>query len=202
MLKFTGQSGARIAKAAIVSFALILAGCKGSEHRSDSRPAGNARQNIRTAAQSQKPLPPCPPGVAPKLQSATTSRRHHQVVLSWNPSTSSTGPQDKSLGYCLYRSDKPIPAKKIAECRNCELISPTPIMSTGCVDVDVEDGQTYFYAVLAVQAGKRDPSLFSNKAKAPIPRKRPGPHPPNSYPLCREPSPTNQVPSTPTVSNR
>ncbi len=188
-----GQAAMRATKAAMACLALILAGCRpSSEQRAEAQPA-YVRRSSPIEAQPAK-LPPCPPGLPLIIPPIATAR--HQVVLSWNPSTSATGPLDKSLGYCLYRSEKPIRAKKLAECRNCELINQNPVIGTGCVDVDVEDGKTYFYAALAIQNG-RSPSVFSNQAEAPIQRKPPMTHPASSYPLCREPSVTKEAPGRP-----
>ena len=195
------QAAIRLGRAALACSALILAGCRrSSEQRANSQPTSVPKTNPSIEAQLQKPLPVCPSGLALIIPSTTTDR-HHQVVLSWNASSSSSGPQDKSLGYCLYRSGKPITAKKITECRNCELINQNPVSGTGCVDADVEDGKSYFYAALAIQAGK-DPSWFSNKTKARVPRNLPTSHPSASYPLCREPPPSKQAPNAPGPSDR
>lgn len=167
----------------MVCLAMILVGCKTSEQTPNPKPMPLSRANA-PAARMEKPLPRCPSGSSAGFQS--NPARHHRVVLSWNPSDSSAGPNDKSLGYCLYRSEKPIVAKKIAKCKNCESINEKPILSTGCVDVDVGDGKTYFYAVLAIRA-KNPPSLFSNKAEVHIPKKETRADFSSSYPFCREP---------------
>jgi hypothetical protein len=201
LLTARAQAAMRLGRAALVCFALILAGCRrSSEQRANPQPVGTPKTSSLIEALPQKPLPVCPTVLPLKIPSPTASR-HHQIVLSWNASTSSAGPEDKSLGYCLYRSEKPITAKKLAGCRNCELINQNPIIGNGCVDVDVEDGQTYFYAALAIQAGK-DPSWFSNKTRARIPRGLPTSRPSSSYPLCREPPPPKQAPNTPGLSDR
>jgi hypothetical protein len=184
-----------VGKAASACSVLILAVCsRVSERPANPQAVSTPKTVTAIQAPRQKPLPPCP--VAPILNIQPPPRsRHHDVVLSWNPSTSSAGPQDKALGYCVYRSKKPITANKIEECRNCELISRNPVIGTGCVDVDVEDNQTYYYAALALQAGKQ-PSSFSNKAKAEVRGTDSRPHSPSSYPLCREPFAAKQGPNT------
>jgi hypothetical protein len=198
--RIRGKSATHIAKTASACSVLILAVCsRVSERPTNPQTVSTPKPATAIQAPRQKSLPECPVGPILKNQLPPASR-HHDVVLSWNPSTSSASPQDKALGYCLYRSNKPITANKIEECKNCELISRIPVIGTGCVDVDVEDNQTYYYAALAIQAGKQ-PSSFSNKTKAEIPKKAPSPHPPSAYPLCREPSLSQRGPNTSPLLN-
>jgi hypothetical protein len=149
-----------------------------------SRKASKAEEMLLAGAEPK--LPPCPSAGTPTPQpSAQTG--HHKVTLSWNESVFSPDhPERKAVGYCLYRSTKQNAAKLEPTCRDCEQINKIAIAGTGCVDDLVKDGETYYYVVTAISAGRRT-SSSSNETPARIPPTKE----PNSsvtvrsYPLCR-----------------
>jgi hypothetical protein len=105
----------------------------------------------------------------------------HQVVLSWQASIPTpNAANDPVAGYCVYRSTKKksVLADKIQ-------VSATPVAGTGCIDDTPQDGQTYFYSLLAISSKSRT-SVFSGEVRAAIPStKRSTPLPTSSLPLCR-----------------
>jgi len=107
-------------------------------------------------------------------------------VLTWTPSRSSTGPNDKSMGYCVYRSDHKIVADTLEDCHDCKTITPAPISGAGCVDDFGDDSNTYYYAALALNSSGQK-SKFSNKTEAKFSRKKAKHQSLNNqtYPACR-----------------
>jgi hypothetical protein len=180
--------GLRLAsKLAVLAIAgALLPGCsrqKSSEANAQATKANNA--NTAPVMAHTPQLPDCPSG---KQQSSPppAAENHHKVVLSWNASTSA-GRSGNPVGYCLYRSNQQIFAKELKDCKDCELVTPKPIVGTGCVDPVVQDGKTYYY--VAITRIGQDSSKFSSQTIAVIP---PDPKPlggPSSYPLCRQPVP-------------
>lgn len=78
----------------------------------------------------------------------------HAVNLSWNPSTSVV------VGYNVYRGTQSGgPYTKL---------NPSPVAATTYTDSTVQSGQTYFYAVKAVNPNKVE-SVFSQEVSATIP---------------------------------
>jgi hypothetical protein len=148
-------------------------------------------KNVKTTADPQKMIaevkafrsPPECPGA---LASQPTG---HKVLLTWNVSKSSSGPDDKSIGYCIYRSDHPIVADTIEGCKDCQKITPTAIFGAGCVDDFGSDPNAYYYyAAIAIGSdGQR--SKFSNKTRSKLSKKplsfQSGSN--QTYPACRPP---------------
>jgi hypothetical protein len=159
--------------------ALIVAGCSESPKTTTDPPTADAPKNVAKMKASQSPSE-CPGALA-------SQPTGHKVVLTWNLSTSSKGPDDKSLGYCVYRSDQKIVVDTLDGCTDCKKITPTPIFGTGCVDDFGSDPNVhYYYAAIAVGPnGQR--SRFSNKTSAKLPRmkkeSRSGLN--QTYPACR-----------------
>ena len=114
---------------------------------------------------------------------------HHTVTLTWKANVASTNRVTNAVGYCLYRRKKPSIPKKIADCKDCELVSPVPIVGTACVDDSVQDGVAYYYVVTAANEFSRI-SDSSNEAPAKVPlAETPTPGAVSSYPLCRSKEP-------------
>lgn len=115
-------------------------------------------------------------------QSSPTAFSAHTVTLKWNPNVVSAG-YGKPDGYCLYRSQTPRDVLLKNKCKECELLNQTPLPDPTCVDKTVADGQTYYYAVAAVNAaGMSGPS---NETPAVIRTDKPPTAPPTGIPLCQ-----------------
>jgi hypothetical protein len=83
------------------------------------------------------------------------TRAAHSVTLNWNPSTSSN-----IVGYCVYRATSSSgPYYKL---------TPSLISSAGYTDNNIGAGQTYFYAVTAVDMTNQE-SGYSNIGIATVP---------------------------------
>lgn len=78
----------------------------------------------------------------------------HQVVLSWNASSSPV------IGYNTYRGT--VSGGPYAK------LTPSPASPTDYIDQDVTAGQTYYYVVTSVGTDQME-STFSNQAKATVP---------------------------------
>jgi len=147
-------------------------------------PVSSAKLNVAEAT-SEKGSPPiakprlpfCPSaGLSPALplQNGTS---HHKVVLSWDASSPSADKRGNAVGYCLYRSKKERDAQQWAEqyakngkatCDKCEQINSVAVADTRCMDDKVEDGATYYYVAVAINARGKSSSP-SNEARARIP---------------------------------
>jgi len=131
-------------------------------------------KNVTTTADPQK-MPAeakafqSPPECPGALASQPTGRR---VLLTWNLSKSSTGPGDKSIGYCVYRSDHPIVADTIEGCKDCRKITPTAIFGAGCVDDFGNDPNVYYYYAAIAIGSNGQRSKFSNKTKSKLSKSR------------------------------
>jgi hypothetical protein len=85
----------------------------------------------------------------------------------------------------LYRSTKPLAAKKNPRCSQCEQVNVTPIASVSCMDDLVKDNTTYYYVAAAInRSGMISPA--SNEIIAVIP--------PGSQSRAISPVPSPQVP--------
>jgi hypothetical protein len=132
-------------------------------------------------------LPLCPPAGLPSLGSSQKIG-DHSVTLTWNASAPSGNPAAKTVGYCLYRSKRKDVARKDPQCKFCERVNFRAIAGTGCVDNLVENGETYYYVVKAINAGN-ETSLYSNEATAKIPSKKGSiSSDADFYPPCRTPN--------------
>jgi hypothetical protein len=155
--------------------AVSLAGCS-------KEPVGPApsppAQTVRAAPKPAKVLS-CPAGSAgtPPLHASGS----HQVVLSWKASVPTpNAANDPVQGYCVYRS-----TKKKAGLPDKVRVSTNPLADTGCIDDTPQDGQTYYYSLVAISSKSRT-SVFSGEVRAAIPsKKRSAPLPSSSLPLCR-----------------
>ncbi len=80
----------------------------------------------------------------------------HWVLLGWAP-----GPDTSAAGYHVYRASRAKgPYRRI---------NPALVAGTAYVDTSVTGGETYYYAITAVD-GAGDESAYSNEARADIPR--------------------------------
>ena len=117
-------------------------------------------------------------------QPSQSALSKHTVTLSWNASVPLSG-RAKADGYCLYRSVKQGDAALGKSCKECELLNPTPLPVTTCVDNTVRDGPTYYYAVAAVNASGMSSS--SNEVSAPIRADKPARSAPEGISSCKGP---------------
>lgn len=157
-----------------------------------TREASPAEERLLQAAkvnelQAAKPKElRCPESHGARLEDVP-EHRHHRGILTWNASASSTNPERKAVGYCLYRFD-PKNRDKVKHdktCNICEQINEKPIKGTACIDTVVEDGAKYYYVATAVNKGG-DPSPLSNDVFAEIPPTSQVKASVNvAYPLCR-----------------
>jgi len=136
--------------------------------------------------------PACPAAGVVPLQRSQLGTGHHNVVLSWNPSSPSTNPDDNAVGYCLYRSKTKKAARKNPTCRHCEQVNSIPVVGTACVDDLVQDDTTYYYVATAI-SGRGRLSSSSNEIRAVIPdsKQSAGFASTASYPLCRSQASSN-----------
>lgn len=174
----------RIIAGTALALASIFVGCT----REQAGPAPSAQAQTARASAPAKPanLLSCPAGSpgTPPLQASGS----HQVVLSWNASVPTpNAANDPVQGYCVYRS-----TKKKASLPDKIRVSANPIAGTGCVDDTPQDGQTYYYSLLAISSKSRV-SVFSEGIRAKIPpTKLSTPLPSTSLPLCRGDAPLPQ----------
>lgn len=180
-------SSAGILKA-ILTCTLFLVGACNRSPQPTANPQSSDTAKANSGAEARQPeLPDC--GLPPEKLESSKVNGHHRVVLTWNPSSSSSGPNDQSVGYCLYRSGKDdITAKDLNHCYNCKRLNRRPIVGAGCVDNHVKDGATYHYVAGAIRISTRV-NLFSNKMTAVIPSNAQSPHADTPYPLCEADNP-------------
>jgi hypothetical protein len=186
------KAGKRVLEVIFACSLLIPNACSQSPQEATVQQAARLRA-IKEAPVPQHQLPDCPPENSSKSPSAeapeslgeeSSANHHHRVVLAWNASSSSAGPTDTAVGYCLYRSPKDkITANDLNDCKNCKRITRRPIVGTACVDNDVRDGHTYYYAVASIRSGSAL-SSFSNKATVIVPSNGKSPESVSPYPSC------------------
>lgn len=177
-------------------FALCaLSGCNRPAQQA-AKPNSVENTSATPAIQAQSLLPDC--DLPPTALGASKATGHHRVILTWNPSSSSRGANDQSVGYCLYKSrNGDITATNLHDCRNCSRVNRRPILGSGCVDNYVEDGSTYQYVAGAVKAGT-GVKLFSNRTTAVIPPNTRTVRSDSPYPLCQSDAlMQGQVPAKP-----
>jgi hypothetical protein len=151
------------------------------------RPSAQAKASNPNAGQPSLPL--CPAGGLDTVSLLGKAFGKHHVVLSWNASLKSSNPLGNAAGYCLYRSKNQNAAKKMPTCRDCERVTLAAIRETSCVDDHLEDGETYYYVVTALneRGGQSSPS---NEIGVRVPFRAPiVPSSPHSaaIPSCRKP---------------
>jgi len=117
---------------------------------------------------SLQALPSCPHAGSPQAKATQSAARHHKVFLAWNASAPAPKAEGNAAGYCLYRSHTEHAAKQNPPCRDCEQVNTVPITGTRCIDDLVNDGEVYYYVLLAVNSQGK-PSDWSNEASANIP---------------------------------
>lgn len=110
----------------------------------------------------ERPAPPIMEPAPPPRAAQTSSKKHkhHSVRLKWRAS------KTKGIaGYYVYRAEGGRSADYIR-------LTPKPIMKTSFEDRKVKPGNTYWYAVSAVQKlGKKEvESVRTPPAKAQIPK--------------------------------
>lgn len=196
------RAGVRLLEIVFACSLLIANACSRSRQELTWQPADDSKAITRGPVLPHS-LPACPPENSSKppsraaselLGEATAANHHHRVVLTWNASSSSTGPTDPTVGYCVYRSRKDkITAKDLNQCKNCKRINRRPIIGTGCVDNDVRDGHTYYYAAASIRPGSAL-SSFSNKTTAIIPSDAKSPQSASPYPSCDGENSTTAAP--------
>lgn len=96
----------------------------------------------------------CGTSGAPSSALSASTTGGHQVVLAWQASAS------KVVGYNVYR--------KTVSDSSYVLLNAQPITSLTYTDSTVQSGQTYYYAVTALD-GNGVQSAFSNQGTAVIP---------------------------------
>jgi hypothetical protein len=171
----------RIVAATALTITGVLVGCT----KETAGPAPIAQAQTVRAAVSAKPaqLIFCPSGSpgTPPLQASGS----HQVVLSWQASVPTpNAANDPVQGYCVYRS-----TKKKSVLNDKIRVSANPVAGTGCVDDSPQDGETYYYSLIAISSKSRT-SVFSEEIRAKIPStRRSTPLPSSSLPLCRGDAP-------------
>jgi len=84
----------------------------------------------------------------------------HRVTLNWKASTTASNPAEK-IQYCVYRKEKAEPAYT--------LITSTPVNAISCIDLRVQNGKTYTYAITAVDGLARQSGLSQPITTPPIP---------------------------------
>lgn len=181
------QASAAVLKASLVCALLLLSACNRSPQAKAS-PGPLDTPNAEPRAEPRLPeLPDC--DLPPNNLEAPKESGHHRVMLTWNPSTSSSGLNDQSVGYCVYRSGDAITAHDLEHCLNCGRLNRRPILGTGCLDTQVKDGATYHYVAGATRFGSRVIQL-SNMTTAFIPSTAQSKQPQSGYPLCQLESPS------------
>lgn len=167
---------------------LALAACSRSSHRED--------RIVLTDVPSAKAMAAAPAGfwTCPGIVASQLSDLH-KVTLRWNASSSSTGPNDTTIRYCLYRSDSEIRATGLDDCPTCQKVTPTPIIGTSCIDNFGDGSKTYYFAAIAVNSSGYK-SVFSNKIAASLSGKKANTQASNVQPpqLCRLSDGPNQTP--------
>jgi hypothetical protein len=188
--------GKRLLEVVFACSLLTANACSRSRQELTWEPADDSKAITQGPALPQ-PLPDCPlensfklPSPAGSGEEGSPAEHHHRIVLTWNASSSSTGPMDPTVGYCLYRSRKSkITANDFNHCKNCQRVNRRPIVGTACVDHDVRDGHTYYYAAASIRAGSAL-SPFSNKTTAIIPSNAKSTQSASPYPSCEGESST------------
>jgi len=181
--------GPRFLGATLVFATLLCAGCSDRSHPDDRIRLTDPPPNVKPAPTFAPGFPQCPGAAASVLSDP------HTIVLTWNPSRSASGLPDPSIRYCVYRSDKAIKAARRLGCPSCQLITPTPIMGTSCVDNFGDGTKTYYYAATAMDTAGKE-SDFSNKITARLNRKQTASSAANSQASqpCRGPIDSNTAP--------
>ena len=127
-----------------------------AKNQGDRLPARKRKPREQPPRPNRAKLLSCPAGSSgsPPLQASGS----HRVVLTWNASVPiPNAANDPVQGYCVYRS-----AKKKAGLPDKIRVSANPIAGTGCVDDTPQDGQTYYYSLLAISSKSRT-SVFSGR---------------------------------------
>jgi hypothetical protein len=172
----------------ILACALFLVSACNRSPQAKASPGPVDTPNAESRAEARLPdLPDC--DLPPKKLEAPKESGHHRVMLTWNPSTSSSGLNDQSVGYCVYRSGDAITAHDLDHCLNCGRVNRRPIIGTGCLDTQVKDGATYYYVAGATTFGSRVIQL-SNMTTAFIPSTAQSKQPQSGYPQCQLESPS------------
>lgn len=167
---------------------LALAACSRSSHRGD--------RIVLTDVPGAKATQIAPAGfwTCPGITASQLSDLH-KVTLRWNASSSSTGQNDPTIRYCLYRSDSEIKATGLDDCPACQKVTLAPIIGTSCVDNFGDGSKTYYFAAIAVNSSGYK-SAFSNKIAASFSGKQPNTQTGNvqSPQPCRTSDGPNQAP--------
>jgi len=179
------RSAALIAFSVLAPF-VVLTGCShdsGSRIRVELRDSPESKPAAQNVA---KETYPCPEAVYGDTNGHLVSPEGHSVKLSWNPSTSSTGPNDVNILYCHYRTEEgPVQknnTKSKSLCLNCKRVTKFAVRGTTTdPDGDVGTGHRYCYVAVAIDVRSKIDvsdykkiSDFSNQAAAVIPPPPPG----------------------------
>jgi hypothetical protein len=180
---------------AALCLVLILGGCsRDSASRIHVELRDTPEANPPAQARHKLDPPLCPPGNHPPDDDAFSSPAGgHTVKLSWNPSTSSNGPNGKEISYCLYRTQEE-PVQKSAlgttsPCVNCQRVTKEPFAGTSYQDTRVENGVHYCYVAIAIDNGTGKLSVFSSQTDAVIPPRK-------ESPFCTPKGNPKQAPGT------
>lgn len=165
------RSAVRIALIVALPILVVLTGCT---HDSGSRIHVELRDTPQSKPAAQTAAPkdyPCPETNLGDTNGHLVSPEGHNVKLSWNPSTSSTGPNDVNILYCLYRTKGGAVQKDTTSpCSDCQRVTKFAVQGTTTdPDGDVEIGSRYCYVAVAVDVRNKKVSGFSNPAPALIP---------------------------------
>jgi fibronectin type 3 domain-containing protein len=129
----------------------------GSQSAEEARKASIAQDAKDSATGPQATL-----GALPSPSTNSQTPVSHRVTLTWKASVSANKPSpDPVNGYNVYRGTNSPPDYT-------KPINSSPVKDTKYVDLSVEPGKKYFYAVKTVTV-KGVESNPSNKAKAVIP---------------------------------
>ena len=168
------RSAIRIVLSVGLAASVILTGCS---HDSGSRIHVELRDppESKSAGQTDSTNKySCPDADHGDTDGQTDSSGGHSVKLSWNLSTSSTGPNDEKILYCIYRTrDGAVQQKKQGSnypCANCQRVTKIAVKGTTTdPDRNVENGARYCYVAVAIDVSNGKVSGFSNQAPAVIP---------------------------------
>ena len=175
----------------------ILLFASGCNRKSESRihiELTDAQVAKPVAPSVQENSPPiCPPADLGNAAGTSSTPSVHSVKLSWIPSTSSTGPNDRNISYCLYRTkggrvQESNLAPPNAPCVKCQRVTQQPVPDIQSTDAYVENGVHYCYVAIAIDNRNGKISVFSNQADAVIP-------PSQEQPYCNPAKTTNGAPA-------
>jgi len=183
----------RFALWSVLCVALILDACsRNSESRMHVELRDAPEANLPKQSTPDTTPTSCPPGDPHDSDESSTPPGGHTVNLSWNASTSATGPLARDIRYCLYRTKGGRVQRNdpgtATPCVYCQRVTKDPVAGTAFLDTQVESGVHYCYVAIAIDRGTGKLSVFSNQADAVIP-------PNKERPFCTPNGDPKQAPS-------